>query len=948
MKNSWLDVAEYVSIAGSIVGSTVAVASQQVAYAATPLSLSLFLNLVNRHRFEQTIAPDATTKITQVDERLSQEVESLRTSLSALPTQTSTTQIISELEKRISPLEAVDLSAIEQQLGELKAEYASLQVVKPETTPNSSDLLLEKKLKDLETAAATLQAQIEVLSEHQSSLPVAPAPANLSSLEASVAKIDGLDQGLSQLGEKVTQLQNTVTQLAVPPKVEESPIATTPNPADLLLEKRLKDLEGAAATLQAQIEVVSEHQSSLPVAPALANLSSLEASVAKIDGLDQGLSQLGEKVTQLQNTVTQLAVPSKVQESPTATTPNPADLLLEKRLKDLEGAAATLQAQIEVVSEHQSSLPVTQSIVSPTQLEQQRVEIEDLIAENWQNSVKAITHVHEVIVESIEKLRQQVLSTAEPTKTSENIGETVAKITEQITVLQSEIAALKTQIAPLESLELESVRQDISHVQKSLIRLETRHLAALQTAIAHLQSNLTNFANETEPEIAAIQQEIEHDRQDPETAFISGATGITDIQGLVNQTVQSYIGEINQQLQKIQPSDYQLVFDRPNIRRIVTEAIDQTKERLIMVCPWLSQPAINQEMIAKFAALLKRNGQIELGWGQLKDIEQGELPIRIDQTRWQINEQGNKIAYNALNDLEELRKKYPHQLKLKILGTNENFLVCDRSFGLVSSYHFLAVDDSFPEREVAVWTSDQRIIEGLINRFEDPLLHPSSADAYRKRGFERLYIGDYPAAIGDYTQAISINGNNANDYNDRGVAHASLGEHQLAIADYQQSIELDAHNPVVYFNQGVARYEMGDVTGAIEDYTQGIKLSPEDAVAYNNRGRARFDLGDRQGAIADYTQALAINPQDAVVYFNRAIARYEITDYHGSIEDFNQALKIHPEYASAYHQRGLARAKTGDLHGALEDVQNAANLFSQQGDEGNYQKAMEALNQLQL
>ncbi len=44
----WLNIAEYVSLAGSVVGSAVAAISGQVIYAAAPVTVSLLLNVVNR------------------------------------------------------------------------------------------------------------------------------------------------------------------------------------------------------------------------------------------------------------------------------------------------------------------------------------------------------------------------------------------------------------------------------------------------------------------------------------------------------------------------------------------------------------------------------------------------------------------------------------------------------------------------------------------------------------------------------------------------------------------------------------------------------------------------------------------------------------------------------------------------------------------------------------
>ncbi|MDF5724945.1 MAG: hypothetical protein PUP91_31720 [Rhizonema sp. PD37] len=48
-----LEIAEYISLIGSVAGSLAAMVSGQIAYATAPMSLSILLNFVNRHQFEQ-------------------------------------------------------------------------------------------------------------------------------------------------------------------------------------------------------------------------------------------------------------------------------------------------------------------------------------------------------------------------------------------------------------------------------------------------------------------------------------------------------------------------------------------------------------------------------------------------------------------------------------------------------------------------------------------------------------------------------------------------------------------------------------------------------------------------------------------------------------------------------------------------------------------------------
>jgi len=58
-------------------------------------------------------------------------------------------------------------------------------------------------------------------------------------------------------------------------------------------------------------------------------------------------------------------------------------------------------------------------------------------------------------------------------------------------------------------------------------------------------------------------------------------------------------------------------------------------------------------------------------------------------------------------------------------------------------------------------------------------------------------------------------------------------------------------------------------------------------------------------------------------------------------------VRIDPNLAGAYMRRGLTRGEGGDKPGAMQDFQKAADLFQQQGDKDNYQKAINNLRKLQ-
>jgi uncharacterized protein YjbI with pentapeptide repeats len=178
---------------------------------------------------------------------------------------------------------------------------------------------------------------------------------------------------------------------------------------------------------------------------------------------------------------------------------------------------------------------------------------------------------------------------------------------------------------------------------------------------------------------------------------------------------------------------YQLVFDRSHSRAVLMEALSVAQERVIIVCPWLNCNSINDELLQKFRDCLRRGCLIDIGWGYLGD-------------RQNI---GKGWRYNALADLQELANEYPEQFCLDLLGTHENFLVCDSSFAMLGSHNLLTNGDQSAEREVGIRTNDGQIVKQLIERFD-------SSKVLTEEEIESRFIAssDY-LDRGDYLQGLA-------------------------------------------------------------------------------------------------------------------------------------------------------------------------------------------------
>lgn len=172
----WLEIAEYLALSSALIGSIAAVVSQQVMYAAIPLSLSLLLNLFNRQRWEQLTRARLTAAITQLDQKLF--------SIKAL------------IERRVEDLRT--------DIAQLNEEAQKIQAGQELESVSAAMLKLQQQIFTLEQSVEAMSVQLEDLTHlgHiQSDLP--PAEASV----ATPVKLNSLQSGQTQDAVRIASQQ---------------------------------------------------------------------------------------------------------------------------------------------------------------------------------------------------------------------------------------------------------------------------------------------------------------------------------------------------------------------------------------------------------------------------------------------------------------------------------------------------------------------------------------------------------------------------------------------------------------------------------------------------------------------------------------------------------------------------------------------------------------------
>ncbi|MGA7937976.1 MAG: tetratricopeptide repeat protein [Kovacikia sp.] len=734
----------------------------------------------------------------------------------------------------------------------------------------------------LSTDIAALQQQAQVL----------PNFLDLASLRKSVLSkneegLNGLAQEVAQLKQEIAKpdmhlLRQDIRQLQEQyGGVAESLTNITNQLNRLSSTNRTESLEGAIAQLKSELSHVQTN---------LQNLGEEQRT--------QNSRVLQDQINHLNRRLNNLPTPfdaSSLKKDMDALVKMMGDMVSRRELARLTAQIEKLNQQSESVEKSVMPLKVATAIL--------KKQLDTLNSR----------------VSSREQIADQVLDAAlrQPqAPMMDSLRNTITSLEQRLNQLpaSSDLSNLRVEMQGMVTAQLGQLQQQLNSMQQFSQTLD-RQQKTLRDWVNRLPQTL---------DTSTLQSEVKYLAARVEWA----ETNATDVHAQIEAAVKNQLGEVTQQLQASYPTpQYELVFDIKAAsqgasqggsqtahgcsRSALEEALEKAQARLIIVFPFPSPDTLNSEVIQKFRVFLDRQGCLDIGWGHLGDVGQHPVSRPIARRRV-INPTERGFLYETLNQLTQLKRQYPNQFRFKVLGTSENFLVCDRSFAILGAQSIATASIVFPQAAVGLRTTDLDVIQGLVGRFDDPMLDATDTIAYYNRATTRYDLGDVPGAIADYTQVLRFNPDADAAYNNRGLAYYDQENRQKAIQDFGLAVQSNPRNFIAYCNRGFIRSEMGDKLGAIEDYTYALQINPDYSTAYFYRGLARTRLQNKLGAIEDYSEVIRLNPQDATAYF----------------------------------YRGLAEIKIGQRLNAINDLHQAAQLFSEQGDTENYQQTLRTIKKL--
>jgi tetratricopeptide (TPR) repeat protein len=215
-------------------------------------------------------------------------------------------------------------------------------------------------------------------------------------------------------------------------------------------------------------------------------------------------------------------------------------------------------------------------------------------------------------------------------------------------------------------------------------------------------------------------------------------------------------------------------------------------------------------------------------------------------------------------------------------------------------------------------------------------IQPSDSLLHVLRGDLWFESQKFAPAIAAYTQALSLKPTYYT-YMQRGRSQFSAGDYQSAFSDYGKALALQPNDYFSYIGRGTMNAALGKSPAALEDLNQAITFipaaSPYKSLLYMSRGLVKYGGGDVNGAIADWTTSINANivgkTDPSIIaqsYMGRALAYARSKDLPKAIADMGQLIDLQPKNASAFYNRGEFYIQSGDPQRALLDLNQAIAL----------------------
>ncbi len=246
-----------------------------------------------------------------------------------------------------------------------------------------------------------------------------------------------------------------------------------------------------------------------------------------------------------------------------------------------------------------------------------------------------------------------------------------------------------------------------------------------------------------------------------------------------------------------------------------------------------TRPTISQRWITVLALAIVGGG----GLAVLAMLQGATLPALV------IGINAIIISIVAMKKIQQKRQNIPQNPLIERLitptQTNKDIISLyqqvqaqltnyDYADALKTTNHLVKLD---PDDPIAHYNrglifADQNAWVEALNAYSEALTRDSDMFAgYRERAQVYSQLKEWQNTLDDCNHALAKT-SDATLYNLRGVAHFALGDFEESLKSYTQAITINDNNADFYNNRAVVKQKLDDLRGAIDDCRRAIALNP--------------------------------------------------------------------------------------------------------------------------
>lgn len=135
------------------------------------------------------------------------------------------------------------------------------------------------------------------------------------------------------------------------------------------------------------------------------------------------------------------------------------------------------------------------------------------------------------------------------------------------------------------------------------------------------------------------------------------------------------------------------------------------------------------------------------------------------------------------------------------------------------------------------------------------------ADSHLRRAGALWELGRREEALASYREVVNLTSllDGFAIASQRGYARLRLGQYDAALADFDQAMQENADDYDTALCRGKVLEELGRLEEAARQYTRLIEMDPKQGLGYLNRGNVQMRLGEHDAGIADHKRAIRLD-----------------------------------------------------------------------------------------